>query len=35
VINENLGSWAEVRQLVNFLIVQERRRLRLPSPTVR
>jgi thiol:disulfide interchange protein DsbA len=35
VMNENLGSWAEVRQMVNYLIVQERRRLRLPTPTVR
>lgn len=32
VMNENLGSWAEVRQLVNFLVAQERRRLGLPTP---
>jgi thiol:disulfide interchange protein DsbA len=32
VMNENLGSWAEVRQMVNFLVAQERRRLGLPTP---
>jgi len=32
VMNENLGSWAEVRQMVNFLVAQERRRLGLPNP---
>jgi hypothetical protein len=31
-MNENLGSWGEVRQLVNFLLAQERRRLGLPTP---
>ncbi len=32
VMNENLGSWGEMRQLVNFLVAQERRRLGLPTP---
>lgn len=32
VMNENLGSWSEVRQLVSFLVAQERRRLGLPTP---
>lgn len=32
VMNENLGNWAELRQMVNFLIAQERRRLGLPTP---
>lgn len=32
VMNENLRSWAEVRQVVNFLVSQERRRLGLPAP---
>jgi thiol:disulfide interchange protein DsbA len=35
VMNENLGSWAEIRQMVNFLVAQERRRLGLPAPTAR
>jgi thiol:disulfide interchange protein DsbA len=35
VMNENLGSWAEVRQAVIFLVTQERRRLRLPPPVAR
>jgi protein dithiol oxidoreductase (disulfide-forming) len=32
VMNENLGNWGEMRQLVNFLVAQERRRLGLPTP---
>ena len=32
VMNENLGNWGELRQLVNFLVAQERRRLGLPTP---
>ena len=32
VMNENLGSWTNVRQLVGFLVAQERRRLGLPTP---
>lgn len=32
ILNENLGSWNEARQLVNFLVAQERRRLGLPTP---
>jgi thiol:disulfide interchange protein DsbA len=32
VMNENLGSWAEVRQMVKFLVAQERRRLGMPTP---
>jgi protein dithiol oxidoreductase (disulfide-forming) len=32
VLNENLGSWTEVRQVVGFLVAQERRRLGLPTP---
>jgi protein dithiol oxidoreductase (disulfide-forming) len=35
VMNENLKSWAEVRQVVNFLVGQERRRLGLPAPAAR
>jgi thiol:disulfide interchange protein DsbA len=35
VMNENLGSWADMRQLVGFLVAQERRRLGLPTPAAR
>jgi protein dithiol oxidoreductase (disulfide-forming) len=35
VMNENLGNWGEVRQMVNFLVAQERRRLGLPAPAAK
>ena len=32
VMNENLGSWTNVREVIKFLVAQERRRLGLPTP---
>lgn len=35
VMNENMGNWTELRQMVNFLVAQERRRLGLPGPAAK
>lgn len=35
VMNENMGNWTELRQMVNFLVAQERRRLGLPAPAAK